>query len=96
MRWVQVNAQLAARLLEAQGNGKTGATTNTVDDGPGIDSDSDGGVQQPKRARLAAAAAGLLADERFAPMFKDTAFAIDEQSEEYRLLHPNAGEYIPS
>lgn len=33
----------------------------------------------------------LLADERFKSLFEDKAFAIDEQSEEYKALHPNAG-----
>ena len=28
-------------------------------------------------------------------MFTDRAFAIDEASEEYRLLHPNAGALSP-
>lgn len=32
----------------------------------------------------------LLDDDRFASLFKDERFKIDEESEEYRLLHPNA------
>jgi hypothetical protein len=35
--------------------------------------------------------ADLLQDERFAALFEDRSFAIDERSEEYRALHPNAG-----
>jgi hypothetical protein len=34
----------------------------------------------------------LLADERFKRLFEDKAFAIDEKSEEYKALHPNAGQ----
>ena len=32
----------------------------------------------------------LLDDDRFASLFKDDRFKIDEESEEYRVLHPNA------
>ncbi|QDZ25577.1 nucleolar protein 10 [Chloropicon primus] len=32
----------------------------------------------------------LLDDDRFASLFKDERFKIDEESEEYRMLHPNA------
>ncbi|KXZ56503.1 hypothetical protein GPECTOR_1g450 [Gonium pectorale] len=40
--------------------------------------------------RAAAAAANPLADSRFAAMFEDPDFAVDEEADEYRLLHPNA------
>ena len=33
---------------------------------------------------------GLLEDDRFAAMFKDARFEVDEQSEAYKTLHPNA------
>ena len=32
----------------------------------------------------------MLDDDRFASLFKDERFRIDEESEEYRMLHPNA------
>ena len=35
--------------------------------------------------------ASLMADDRFKTMFEDPAFAINEQAEEYKVLHPNAG-----
>lgn len=37
----------------------------------------------------------LLTDERFQNLFEDPAYAIDEQAEEYKVLHPNAGKASP-
>lgn len=39
-----------------------------------------------------AGGSGLLADDRFKRMFEDPAFAIDEDAQEFRSLHPNARE----
>lgn len=59
------------------------------------------GSAAAKKAKKAAAAAAagdgkgqqptLLEDERFAAMFNDPAFAIDERSVEWKQLHPNTG-----
>jgi ribosome biogenesis protein ENP2 len=72
----QVNASLAAKVLAEQGGG--GEPGEPEQDAPG-------GRRQKRPA------ADLLQDERFAALFEDRAFAIDEKSEEYRALHPNAG-----
>ena len=46
-----------------------------------------------KKKKPKAEGQALLADERFQSMFKDPAFTIDEDAEEYKVLHPNAGDY---
>eukprot|EP00887_Chlorella_sp_A99_P002039 scaffold18.g2039.t1 len=71
----KVNAQMAARILAEQA---------------GIELEG-GSAADKKRKRKAGEAGGatLLEDDRFKAMFEDAAFAIDERSEEYRVLHPN-------
>lgn len=81
MGWctLQVNASLAARVMAAQGDepNQAAAAGDAAADAPG------------KRSKRPAS--DLLQDERFAALFEDRAFAIDERSEEYKALHPNAG-----
>ena len=81
----QVNAQLAAKLLAA----REGARGEPAADAAAPEEGGEGG--RARKRRRAAASSALLEDERFGAMFTDRAFAIDEASEEYRLLHPNAG-----
>ena len=73
----KVNAALVARL-EAEGAKTRSAAGSKAQ----IEEESDG--------EEGAGAAGLLKDERFAAMFKDRDFEVDEDSETYRALHPNA------
>eukprot|EP00850_Spirogloea_muscicola_P014821 SM000109S14135 [mRNA] locus=s109:19278:23306:- [translate_table: standard] len=47
-------------------------------------------VEVSKSKSRSRPAADLLADDRFAVMFEDEAFAVDEDAPEYRALHPNA------
>ena len=55
----------------------------------GTDAAGTEGGAPGKKAKKSAGT--LLQDERFRALFEDQAFAIDEQSEEYKALHPNAG-----
>lgn len=85
----KVNAALAARALAAEeGGGEEEEESGSEDEGRG----RKGGARAKAAASAAAAARRLLADERFSAMFQDPAFAVDEASEEYKLLHPNASE----
>ena len=90
----QVNAQLAAKLLAAREGARgepaldAAAPAASSDEG---EEDEGGEGGRARKRRRAAASSALLEDERFGAMFTDRAFAIDEASEEYRLLHPNAG-----
>ena len=74
----QVNASLAAKVLAEQ-RGAAGRRE-------GEEPDQDARAAARKRP-----VSDLLQDERFAALFADGSYAIDEQSEEYKALHPNAG-----
>lgn len=89
----KVNAALAARALaaeEGEAGGDSGGSEEEDEGGTGAG--KGGGARAKAAASAAAAARRLLADDRFAAMFRDEAFAVDEASEEYKLLHPNASE----
>ena len=72
----KVNAALAARLL-ASGEG-------------GEDGDEEEDARANADGERAAVPAKLLRDERFAALFSDTDFAVDETDATYKALHPNA------
>jgi len=90
----KVNAALAARLergaAEDPDRGPDGKKKRRADSGAGAatrrDEESDG----EDAADAGEREGGLLKDDRFAAMFKDSAFEVDETSETYRMLHPNA------
>ena len=92
MTWdsAQVNAAAAARLLSNKGGAALAAPAADSDDEEVVEADSmaDG---QPAAKRQRKAAANPLTDDRFALMFRDRDFEIDMESDEYKLLHPNAG-----
>jgi len=70
----KVNQELAARLLTA-GDADTG-----------YEQTDEAAVKAGKKKKLGA---NLLKDERFSAMFKDKAFEVDEDTQEFRILHPN-------
>ena len=87
----KVNASLAARLekglededgkqkKKGRKDGGAGAATRRDEESDGEDA-----------AGEDLASGGLLKDDRFAAMFKNAEFEVDETSETYRALHPNA------
>ena len=97
-RLPKVNAALAARALageEEEGGGEDEESGSEEDEGGSRANKSGtggGGARAKAAASAAAAARRLLSDDRFAAMFQDPRFAVDEASEEYKLLHPNASE----
>jgi|AntAceMinimDraft_12_1070368.scaffolds.fasta_scaffold93786_1 ribosome biogenesis protein ENP2 len=82
----KVNAALVAKLerdaVKEAGKVGDGAKKRQRRSDADADSDGEGGG--------AGGAGGLLEDGRFAAMFADAAFEVDQDSEAYRTLHPNA------
>eukprot|EP00955_Chlamydomonas_euryale_P025126 264597-Chlamydomonas_euryale.AAC.1 len=76
----RVNARVAARILAEQEGGGGEGGDGDGGEGPAVVKGKKGLVANP------------LADARFAAMFEEEDFAVDEQSAEYRLLHPNVRE----
>jgi hypothetical protein len=83
----QVNAELAARLLATQGGGEDEDGAVAMG-GDGSDEDGDGVRRESSRA--AGGSANILRDQRFAALFSDTNFTVDESDPMYKTLHPNA------
>ena len=89
----QVNAAAAARLLSKKGAAALARpAADSDDEEPEADVPADG---QPSAKRQRRAAANPLTDDRFVSMFRDRNFEIDMESDEYKLLHPNAGVVSP-
>ena len=88
----QVNAAAAARLLSRKGGAAVSQPAADSDDEEVVvEGDSLPADGQPAAKRQRRAQANPLTDDRFASMFRDRDFEIDMESEEYKLLHPNAG-----
>lgn len=80
----KVNAAMAARIMVEEAQKKDTAFEKEIS--------ADADEKPPAESKIAsgAPAPSLLEDDRFKAMFEDPEFAIDERSEEYRILHPNA------
>eukprot|EP00249_Psilotum_nudum_P016209 c25719_g1_i1 orf=861-2126(+) len=75
----KVNKELAASLLAAAEDDENG------DHWEGFASIKEGKAKKNKKKM----GTDLLKDDRFAAMFSDEAFEVDEESPEYKALHPN-------
>lgn len=73
----QVNRTLAAKLMAQQELAAQQQQGECEAEGP------------PAKKRKGDGLPNALADDRFKALFVDEAFAVDEDSAEYRLLHPN-------
>lgn len=79
-RLPKVNAAVAARILAEQQEQQEEE----------VGGQGEIAVLVPKsKSKSKAPLPSLLEDDRFKAMFMDPAFAIDERSDEYRVLHPN-------
>lgn len=76
----KVNRELAARLLAG------GGADTVVSDEENIEVPSEAVKKDVQRKKLNTS---LLKDDRFAAIFKNEAFEVDEDAPEYRALHPN-------
>lgn len=77
----QVNAKVAAKLLAQQ------ADATAEQEGGAADGTTH--ADASVRKRRGELVANPLADDRFKAMFEEEDFVVDEESAEYRLLHPN-------
>ena len=90
---VKVNKALAEKVLrdaekakqkaERKAKRKTASELMDVDEEGGEDENAEEENEEPSRPNL-------LSDPRFAKVFEDPAFAIDENSREYALLNPSS------
>ncbi|TYZ61569.1 hypothetical protein PybrP1_010128 [[Pythium] brassicae (nom. inval.)] len=80
-RLPKVNRTVAERLLQSKDKKRAKGDGDGDDDSAPTDDAAAG----------ADAFANPLGDDRFSRMFTSTDFEVDEESEAYRLLHPNAG-----
>ncbi|KKK13599.1 hypothetical protein P175DRAFT_0470484 [Aspergillus ochraceoroseus IBT 24754] len=95
---VKVNKKLAERLLEMEEKNERRRAKRVLQQG-GDEEMVDAPAPAPAPAAAAAAAApstgGVLGDSRFARLFEDVDFAIDETSREYQLHNPSSAPSRP-
>jgi ribosome biogenesis protein ENP2 len=84
---VKVNRKLAEKMLEKQEEKERRRAKRVLKKGGDddmLEPDAAPAVEEPAQA-----AAGVLGDDRFARLFQDEDFAIDEQSHEFQALNPS-------
>ncbi|PPS04701.1 hypothetical protein GOBAR_AA15975 [Gossypium barbadense] len=82
---VKVNQELAVRIVE---NEEAENTKKDIDDNES--------KKTSKKKKKGALSTEIFKDERFAQMFENKEYEIDEQSQEYLALHPMASKKQPS
>ncbi|KAI4183527.1 MAG: hypothetical protein LQ348_004673 [Seirophora lacunosa] len=83
---VKVNKRLAEKMLERQEKAERRRAKRVLEKG-GDDEVVD--IQEGNQQPAAPESTGLLADPRFARLFEDEDFAIDETSREFQMLNPS-------
>ncbi|KAJ6631102.1 hypothetical protein B0H10DRAFT_1866534 [Mycena sp. CBHHK59/15] len=90
---IKVNKALAEKILRDEGRERMRAEKRkrraAAKEGGDVDGDADGDAEMGE-AEQPVAKPSLLTDPRFARVFEDPAFAVDENSREYALLNPSA------
>ena len=88
---VKVNKALAARarLAEQEAADATAAAAHEAAEQSAAKSSSSSSKKRKDRAAAANDASALLQDSRFADLFTNPDFEIDERSREYALMHPS-------
>ncbi|MCJ1425020.1 hypothetical protein MMC29_002908 [Sticta canariensis] len=82
----KVNKRLAEKIMDRLEKNERRAAKRVLEKGGDVDmpGDGNGAAEESKRD-----SGGLLADSRFAKLFQDEDFAIDERSREFQSLNPS-------
>lgn len=83
----KVNKKLAEKLLEQEEKKERKKARRVLEQGGDEDMVD---APAPESAPESAGKPGLLGDSRFAKLFEDEEFAVDENSREYKLLNPSS------
>lgn len=86
-RLPKVNRAVAERLLEAEAKHKKKQTQKNKKKG---EEEGDGAEEEEEEDREKPSFSNPMADDRFSRMFLSKDFEVDEESDTYKRLHPNA------
>ena len=84
----KVNKRLAEKMLEREEKNERRKARRVLEKG-GDDENAEGHVKPSEDNEAEAPTRGLMADPRFAKLFQDEDFAIDETSREFQSLNPS-------